>query len=168
MDESLEDAARRELDEAIGVRDVYLEQLYTFGDPGRDPRTRVVTVVYYALLRAEHLALGASGQDEDFAWFAMYEPPELAFDHDEILRYTSQRLRGKLEYTKIGYQLLGKEFTLSELQNVYEAILGRDLDKRNFRRKVLQTGILVATPRTRRAGQHRPARLYRFNPEAEP
>lgn len=168
LDESLEDAARRELDEAIGVRDVYLEQLYTFGDPARDPRMRVITVVYYALLRSDHLAIQTAPGATEAAWFPMYNPPDLAFDHGSILRYTLQRLRGKLEYTTIGYQLLGEEFTLSELQDVYEVILGKKIDKRNFRRKVLQTGILAATTRSHRAGQHRPARLYRFNPNAEP
>jgi 8-oxo-dGTP diphosphatase len=168
MDESLEDAARRELGEETGVRDVYLEQLYTFGDPQRDPRMRVITVVYYALLQADHLRIHAADDAADAAWFPMYGLPELAFDHRKILDYTLQRLRGKLEYTTIGFQLLADEFTLSELQAVYEAILNRPLDKRNFRRKILQTGILEATTHTRREGQHRPARLYRFSPKAEP
>jgi 8-oxo-dGTP diphosphatase len=168
IDESLEDAAKRELEEETGVRDVYLEQLYTFGDPGRDPRTRVITVVYYALLRADQLRIKAADDAADAGWFPMYELPELAFDHRKILAYTLQRLSGKLEYTTIGFQLLADEFTLSELQDVYEAILDRPLDKRNFRRKLLQTGILEPTAHTRRVGQHRPARLYRFSPKAEP
>jgi 8-oxo-dGTP diphosphatase len=166
-DESLEDAAKRELQEETGVRDVYLEQLYTFGDPGRDPRTRVITVVYYALLQADRLEIAAADDAEDARWFWMYELPDLAFDHRQILDYTLLRLRGKLEYTTIGFQLLPEEFTLSELQEVYEAILNRSLDKRNFRKKVLQTDILQPTADTRRQGQHRPAQLYRFNPTAE-
>jgi 8-oxo-dGTP diphosphatase len=161
-DESLEAAARRELAEETGVNDVYLEQLYTFGDPGRDPRTRVITVVYYALIRAESLSVAAGDDAAEAAWFPVYQPPELAFDHARILTYTMQRLRGKLEYTTIGFQLLSPEFTLSELQEVYEAILDRSLDKRNFRRKVLSTGILELTERARKTGQHRPAALYRF------
>ena len=128
-DESLEDAARRVLERAAGVRDVYLEQLYTFGDPQRDPRARVITVVYYALLRADALpaalagSTGVIGSGEDAAeltWFPVDALPPLAFDHAEILRYTLQRLRGKLEYTRIGFQLLAPEFTLSELQEVYD------------------------------------------------
>ncbi len=172
-DESLEDAAKRELEEETGVRHVYLEQLYTFGDPGRDPRTRVITVVYYALIRTEQLTIRAADDAADARWFSMYDLPDLAFDHRKILEYTLQRLRGKLEYTTIGFQLLAEEFTLSELQEVYEAILNRPLDKRNFRKKVLQTGILETgilepTDGMKRVGQHRPARLYRFSPRAEP
>lgn len=166
-DESLEDSARRELHEETGVDDVYLEQLYTFGDPGRDPRTRVITVVYYALMRADQLHLHAGSDAADARWFPAYEHPSLAFDHDKILDYTRQRLRSKLEYTTIGFQLLAPSFTLSELQEVYEAILNRPLDKRNFRKKVLSTGILKQIPETRKAGQHRPAALYRFNPKAD-
>lgn len=165
-DESLEEAAKRELEEETGVRDVYLEQLYTFGDPGRDPRTRVITVVYYALIRADHLNIRAADDAADARWFSISHLPALAFDHGKILDYTRQRLQGKLEYTTIGFQLLASEFTLSELQEVYEAILDRPLDKRNFRRKVLQTGILEPTEHTKMVGQHRPAKLYRFSPKA--
>jgi len=168
-DESLEDSARRELAEETNVRDVYLEQLYTFGDPGRDPRTRVITVVYYALIRAEQLPRVVRAGDDaaETAWFPVYTLPTMAFDHEKILTYTMQRLRGKLEYTTIGYQLLPQEFTLSELQEVYEAIMNRQLDKRNFRKKVLSTGILEPTSGTRADGRHRPAALFRFSPRAE-
>src|SRR5487761_2414573 len=166
-DESLEDAARRELEEEAGVRDVYMEQLYTFGDPRRDPRMRVITVVYYALIRADELHIVAGDDAAESAWFPIYALPPLAFDHGDILSYTMQRLRGKLEYTTIGYQLLAPEFTLSELQEVYEAILNRLLDKRNFRKKVLSTGILEQTTHSRKTGQHRPAALYRFSPRAD-
>ncbi len=166
-DESLEDAARRELEAIAGVRDVYLEQLYTFGDPQRDPRARVITVVYYALIQAEDLPGSVGNDTTESAWFPVSSPPPLAFDHHDILAYTMQRLRGKLEYTAIGYQLLAPEFTLSELQEVYEAILDRPRDKRNFRKKMLSTGILELTPHTRKTGQHRPAALYRFSPRAE-
>lgn len=164
--ESLEDAARRKLDEYTGVRDVYLEQVYTFGELGRDPRARVITVVYYALVRPDQIRL-PEGEHEDQARLCWaYDVPPLAFDHDEILRYTLQRLRSKLEYTTIGFQLLAERFTLSELQEVYEAILNRRLDKRNFRKKLLMTRIVEPTPYTKMAGQHRPAVLYRFNPKA--
>ncbi|MGZ3664417.1 MAG: NUDIX hydrolase [Ktedonobacterales bacterium] len=164
-DESLEDAARRKLEEVTGARDVYLEQLYTFGNPDRDPRMRVITVVYYALVRPDQLHVPAEEQTDTRLFWA-YDVPQLAFDHNEILQYTLQRLRGKLEYTTIGFQLLAHEFTLSELQEVYEAILNRRLDKRNFRKKLLLTRIVEPTQHTRMTGQHRPARLYRFNPRA--
>jgi len=166
-DESLEDAARRKLEQEAHVRDVYLEQLYTFGDPHRDPRRRVITVVYYALIRADELRLAVADDAAESAWFPVDSLPPLAFDHESILTYTLQRLRGKLEYTTIGFQLLAPEFTLSELQEVYEAILNRPLDKRNFRKKVLSTGILELTTHTRKSGQHRPAALYRFSPRAD-
>ena len=166
-DESLEDAARRKLAEEGGAQDVYLEQLYTFGDPERDPRARVITVVYYALLRPDQLAMPSSLDAGEPRLFEAYYAPELAFDHSEILKYTLERLRGKLEYTTIGFQLLAQEFTLSELQDVYEAILNRPLDKRNFRKKLLLTRIVEPTTHTRMGGQHRPALLYRFNPKAQ-
>ncbi len=161
--ESLEDAAMRKLEEETGARDVYLEQLYTFGDLDRDPRMRVITVVYYALIRPDQLQL-RRGDDARLCW--AYDVPPLGFDHGRILQYTLQRLRGKLEYTTIGFQLLGSEFTLSELQEVYEAILNRPLDKRNFRKKLLLTRIVEPTQHTKMVGPHRPAVLYRFNPRA--
>jgi 8-oxo-dGTP diphosphatase len=166
-DESLETAAKRELQEEIGVEDVYLEQLYTFGDPGRDPRTRVITVVYFALLDSERLQVRAADDAVDVGWFPVYQLPSLAFDHDKILDYALERLRGKLEYTTIAFSLLSEQFTLRELQRVYEIILHRRLDKRNFRKKILSTGILEDTGAKKMEGTHRPARLYRFNPAAE-
>jgi 8-oxo-dGTP diphosphatase len=166
MTESLDEAARRELEEETGVRDVYIEQLYTFGDPGRDPRTRVITVVYYALARPDHIKLHAADDAADARWFPMHDRPPLAFDHASILDYTLERLRGKLEYTNIGYQLLGREFSLGELQRVYEAILDRPLDKRNFRKKVLSTGILKRTEEDVGESRRRAA-LYRFNPDVQ-
>lgn len=165
--ESLEDAALRVLEQMTGARDVYLEQVYTFGDPDRDPRMRVITVVYYALIRPERVRLREREEPADLRLFWAYQAPELAFDHERILAYTLQRLRGKLEYTPVGFQLLGDEFTLSELQEVYEAILNRQLDKRNFRKKLLITRIVEPTQHTKMVGQHRPARLYRFNPLAD-
>lgn len=167
MDESLETAAKRELQEETGVQDVYLEQLYTFGDPGRDPRTRVITVVYFALLDSERLQVKAADDATDVGWFSVYELPSLAFDHDQILQYTLNRLRGKLDYTTIAFNLLPEQFTLRELQRVYEIILHKRLDKRNFRKKILATGILEDTGAKKMEGTHRPARLYRFNPAVE-
>src|SRR5579863_8080556 len=167
IDESLESAAKRELREETSVQDVYLEQLYTFGDPGRDPRTRVITVVYFALLDSERLQVRAGDDAGNVQWFSVYHLPSLAFDHAKILNYTLDRLRGKLEYTTIAFNLLPEQFTLRELQRVYEIILHRKLDKRNFRKKVLSTGILEDTGAKKMEGTHRPARLYRFNPAAE-
>jgi ADP-ribose pyrophosphatase YjhB (NUDIX family) len=167
LDESLEAAAKRELQEETGVQDVYLEQLYTFGDPGRDPRTRVITVVYFALLDSDRLQVRAANDAVDVSWFSVYHLPPLAFDHASILQYTLNRLRGKLDYTTIAFNLLPEQFTLRELQRVYEIILHRKLDKRNFRKKILSTGILEDTGAKKMEGTHRPARLYRFNPAAE-
>lgn len=161
IDESLEDAARRELREESGVQDVYLEQLYTFGHPQRDPRMRVITVAYFALVRADKQRLRAATDAAEVGWFPAYAPPPLAFDHQQILDYAITRLRYKLEYTALAFELLPEEFTLTELQETYEHILNEKLDKRNFRRKVLQADILEETGR-RRVGEHRPARLYRF------
>src|SRR5712691_1967241 len=167
IDESLEAAAKRELQEETGVQDVYLEQLYTFGDPGRDPRTRVITVVYFALLDSARLQVRAASDAADVGWFSVYNLPSLAFDHPKILEYTLNRLRGKLDYTTIAFNLLPEQFTLRELQRVYEIILHRKVDKRNFRKKILSTGILEDTGAKKMEGMQRPARLYRFNPEAE-
>jgi len=168
MDEGLEAAAERELREETGVGDVYLEQLYTFGDPDRDPRGRVITVVYFAMLSADHMArMTVRGHDDaqDARWWDVYDLPDLAFDHRPILDYALQRLRWKLEWTALGFLLLPAQFTLSELQAVYETILKEELDKRNFRRKILAAGILEATGDYREGG-HRPARLYRFTAKA--
>ncbi len=159
--ESLEQAARRELVEETGVEDVYLEQLYTFGDPHRDPRTHVITVAYFALVPADRHRLRADTDAAEAGWFPAYGGPPLAFDHPDILDYAITRLRYKLEYTALAFELLPAEFTLTELQEIYEHILNEELDKRNFRRKVLQAEILEETG-GRRCGEHRPARLYRF------
>ena len=159
--ESLDQAAMRELREETGVAEVYLEQLYSFGDPRRDPRGRVVTVAYYALISAEHSQLRAGSDAAGAAWFAVDAVPDLAFDHAKILAYAVERLRNKLEYTTVGFQLLPEKFSLSELQEVYEAILGKKLDKRNFRRKLALLKILKPTSEYRRDGR-KPARLYRF------
>jgi 8-oxo-dGTP diphosphatase len=161
-DESLEDAARRELAEETGVRDVYLEQLYTFGDPGRDPRGRVVTVAYFALIASGATALTAGTDAAEARWFPVTGLPPLAFDHDRILGGALERLRNKLEYTTVGFQLLPAKFTLGDLQAVYEAILGRRLDKRNFRRKIDLLGIVTPLREQRPTGR-KPARLYRFS-----
>jgi 8-oxo-dGTP diphosphatase len=168
IDESLDDAALRELREETNVTDVYLEQLFTFGEPNRDPRTRVITVAYFALLstdQATTLNIRSDSDAADAAWWNAYELPDLAFDHDRIIQYAIQRLRWKLEWTALGFLLLPAEFTLSELQRVYETVLNEPLDKRNFRRKMLAADVLEETGNMR-AGDHRPAKLYRFTAKA--
>lgn len=167
MEESLEEAAERELAEETGVKNVFMEQLYTFGDPNRDPRTRVITVAYFAIVPADAIEHHEAGSDaEATAWHEMDDLPELAFDHREILDYALTRLRYKLEYTTVGFQLLPDEFTLSELQHAYELILGEGLDKRNFRRKILSADILEETGKKRREGEGRPAQLFRYKEDA--
>lgn len=165
IDESLEGAAIRELEEETGVRDVYLEQLYTFGDPGRDPRGRVITVAYFALVPADAVQPHAGHDTADARWWSVYDLPPLAFDHEDVLVYALQRLRYKLEYTAVGFELLPEVFTLSELQVAYEIILGEELDKRNFRRKILSADVIEETGEYR-AGEGRPAKLYRFRADA--
>ncbi len=167
MDESLEEAAYRELAEETNVtRDqVYLEQLYTFGDPKRDPRTRVITVAYFALVGADKLHPRAADDAEDVDWFSVYNLPSLAFDHGQILDYALTRLRYKLEYSAAGFQLLPEKFTLRELQDAYEIILGAKLDKGNFRSKLRKTQVVEPVAGFRDTGG-RPARLYRFREDA--
>jgi 8-oxo-dGTP diphosphatase len=174
MRESLDTAARRELLEETGVENIYLEQLYTFGEPGRDPRTRVITVAYYALLEAGLVKNLQAGSDADeVGWWSIYKLPELAFDHRQILEYTLQRLRGKLSYSGIAFQLLPEKFTLTELQRVYQVILGEKLDKRNFRKSLAirelnrpadstKTYMLEELPETRPGGNYGPTKLFRF------
>lgn len=159
--ESLEQAARRELEEETGLSDVFLEQLYSFGDPGRDPREHVVSVAWYALTNVRHHRVRATTDARAAAWFAVDEVPPLAFDHETILKVARERLAGKVRYQPIGFELLPKRFTLSDLQHLYETITGRELDKRNFRKKLLALDILVDTGAVER-GVGRPARLYRF------
>ncbi len=162
IDESLERAAARELQEEVGVTNVYLEQLYTFGEPDRDPRGRVISVAYFALIDAEKQRIVAASDAADTAWHSVFKPPRLAFDHRKILDYAVWRLRNKIEWTTVGYELLPRKFTLSELQRVYEIILQRPVDKRNFRKKILAQGQIRELEETRSDVAHRPARLYAF------
>lgn len=159
--ESLDEAARRELREETGFSDVFLEQLYTFGDPGRDPRGRVITVAYYALVAADRAAPHAGTDAAEARFWNVAELPPLAFDHGRILEVALARLRGKLDYTSVGFELLPEKFTLGELQAVWEAVLGRALDKRNFRRRVAGLGFVEPLKEQRRTGR-RPAQLFRF------
>lgn len=162
LDEALDASARRELEEETGVSGVYLEQLYTFGAPGRDPRERVITVAYYALIPSDRLRLRAATDAEAVGWFGMDELPALAFDHPDIIAMAHERLVAKLDYSTIAFQFLGGDFSLSELQSVYEIILREELDKRNFRKWALALEQVEETGRERRDGAHRPAKLYRL------
>ncbi len=166
MEESLEEAAYRKLIEETEITspDVYLEQLYTFGDPKRDPRTRVITVAYFALVGADKLNFQTEDR-ADVGWFSVYDPPPLAFDHADILAYALTRLRYKLEYSAVGFQLLPEKFTLRELQDAYEIILGAKLDKGNFRSKLRKTEVVEPVDGYRDTGG-RPARLYCFREDA--
>ena len=159
LHESLGDAAARTLAETTGLRPSYLEQLYTFGHPGRSPTGRVITVAYFALVRSDEAA--QAYESETVRWFAADDVPELAFDHNEIVRYALWRLRNKVEYAHVAFRFLDETFTLAQLRAVYEAILGRQLDPANFRRHVEAAGTIVPTSQRLRGGRHRPPRLYR-------
>jgi 8-oxo-dGTP diphosphatase len=163
IDETLEHAARRELEEETGLADVFLEQLYTFGALDRDPRERVVSVAYYALVKLSEHALRAATDASDAAWFDVAHLPRLAFDLRAILGVGLTRLRNKVRYEPIGFELLPRKFTLSQLQQLYETLLERALDKRNFRKRVLAMELLVETDEVQSDVAHRAARLYRFD-----
>lgn len=155
VDEPVEEAARRVLHEQAGFRGAYVEQLYTFGDPHRVPGDRALSVAYYALLRSDAEVAGSE-------WQPVKSLPPLAFDHAAIIRTALGRLRAKLSYSTVGLQLLPRAFTLTELQELYEVILSRRLDKRNFRKKILSTGLLKPVAGRRASGAHRPAQLHTF------
>jgi 8-oxo-dGTP diphosphatase len=165
MDEGLETAALRELEEETGVRDLFIEQLYTFGAPGRDPRGRVVSVAYYALVNLSEHPVQAASDARAAKWFVLGQLPKLAFDHQDILRAAQKRLQAKVRYQPIGFELLPEVFTLSQLQQLYETVLGLDkLNKRNFRTRILKMGVLEEVGKQEGVA-HRPAKLYRFNKE---
>jgi 8-oxo-dGTP diphosphatase len=163
VQESLEDAVRRELREETGVSQLFLEQLYTFGAVDRDPRERVVTIAYYALVKLSDHRIHAATDACDAAWFAVPEARNLAFDHERILALALERLKNKVRYQPIGFELLPPEFTLSQLQRLYETILEMPLDKRNFRKKILSMDFIVALDEVEKDVAHRAARLYRFD-----
>lgn len=158
-DEALGQAAGRNLAETTGLAPSYLEQLYCFGDVDRSPTGRVVSIVYWALVRSEEAELATVG--ENVRWFAADELPELAFDHNRIVEYALWRLRTKMEYSRISHAFLGELFTLAQLRAVHEAVLGRELDPANFRRQMESS--IVATDERLTGTRHRPPRLYRFN-----
>lgn len=161
LDETTEKAARRELEEETGLKSAYLEQLYTFSRVDRDPRERVVSVAYYALVKPSALSAGSDASSAE--WVDVARLPPLAFDHDEILATALARLRAKIRYQPIGFELLPQKFTLGQLQRLYETILGRELDKRNFRRSFLRMGVLQELDEMEAGVAHRPSKLYRFD-----
>jgi 8-oxo-dGTP diphosphatase len=165
VDETIAEAARRELVEETGLKGVFLEQLYTFGELDRDPRERVVSVAYYALVKLSDHRAKAATDAANAEWLRISKVPKLAFDHADILETALARLKNKLRYEPIGFELLPPKFTLSQLQQLYEAVLESDLDKRNFRKKVLGFDLLVPLKETQMEGRHRPAQLFRFDAE---
>lgn len=165
LSETLDDAALRILKEKTDVEDIYLEQLYTFGDPLRYPNARVITCAYFALVRAEDVEhIFEKESMEDVNWHDVYDLPDMAFDHKTIIDYSILRTRERLEYFPISYKLLQDKFTLTELQKTYELILDKQLDKRNFRKKILAGTMLIETDEYTKSGSKRPAKLYRFDP----
>ena len=161
IDESLVAAAKRELKEETGVSAAYLEQLYTFGEPNRDPRERVISVAYYALMPSDALEIKAASDAEGVGWFSIDELPKLAFDHSGILTMALTRLAAKLEYSTVAFQLMPEEFTMPELRHLYELISREEIDARNFSKRILALDVIEPTGKERREGAHRPAKLYR-------
>jgi 8-oxo-dGTP diphosphatase len=162
-DESLEEAARRELEEETGVRDIFLEQLYTFGGKNRDPREWTASVVYYALVNLSEHPIQAATDARDAEWFLVNKLPSLAFDHQQIADKAIARLRSKVRYEPIGFELLPKKFTLPQLQKLYETILGQELDRRNFTRKFRKMDLLIDLNETQQGVSHRAAKFYQFD-----
>ncbi len=163
IDESIDSAARRELSDETGLSRLYLEQLYTFGEPDRDPRERVISVAYYALVKLSAHTVQAATDAAEVAWFPVAELPKLAFDHERIVETAMKRLKAKVRYEPIGFELLPEKFTLGELQRLYEAVLEQSLDKRNFRKKILSMELLEALDEYQQDVAHRAAQFYRFH-----
>jgi 8-oxo-dGTP diphosphatase len=161
--ESIDDAVNRELKEEAGIDVNYLEQLYTFGAPDRDPRNQVVSVAYFGLVRPKDFQISAQTDAEDVAWFSVKKLPRLAFDHKKIIDMALRRLRGKITYEPVGFELLEKEFPFSDLESLYQTLLDQDIDRRNFKKKIMSLGILEETDSTIQRKAGRPARLFRFN-----
>lgn len=162
-DESLEEAVKRELKEEAGIDVHYLEQLYSFGKPDRDPRNRVISIAYYGLVRPKDFQLSAQTDAEDVAWFNIKKLPRLAFDHKHIVEHAIKRLRGKIAYEPVGFELLDKKFPFSDLEKLYQGLLDHELDRRNFKKKIMAYGFLEELKETVQRGAGRPAKLYQFN-----
>ena len=166
QEEDLETAAYRVLSEITGLSDVYLEQVQTFGDVNRHPSGRVITVSYFSLIKInDYEQLRPSSIAEEIKWHSISDLGELAFDHNEILKACFNRLKRRVRTRPIGFELLPPKFTLTELQHLYEAILQANLDKRNFRKKILSMNLLVDLKESQAGVAHRPARLYQFDKE---
>jgi len=163
--ESLENAVERELQEETGVKINYLEQLYTFGKPDRDPRRRIISVAYFGLVKSSQFEkLNAATDAEEAQWFNIKELPKLAFDHQEILKIAIERLRAKITYQPIGFELLEQKFPFSDLEHLYAALLDRAIDRRNFKKKVMSLGILEELDeKAKSTGAGRPGNLFQFN-----
>ena len=161
--ESTEAAVRRELSEETGLQKIFLEQLYTFSEPKRDPREHVITVAYVALVQLLHHRPHAASDAAQAAWFNVGELPQLAFDHNQIVTAAQRRLQGKIRYEPIGFELLPAKFTLTQLQHLYEATMGQPLDKRNFRKKILAMDLLKDTGEVQQDVAHRAAALWAFD-----
>jgi 8-oxo-dGTP diphosphatase len=161
--ESLDDAVNRELKEEAGIDVNYLEQLYTFGNPDRDPRNHAISVSYFGLVRPQDYQLLAQSDAEDVAWFNIKSLPKLAFDHKKIIEIAIKRLRGKITYEPVGFELLDKEFPFSDLEKLYQTLLDQDIDRRNFKKKITGLGILEELNKTVQRGAGRPASLFKFN-----
>jgi 8-oxo-dGTP diphosphatase len=161
--ESLEEAVERELFEETGIKINYLEQLYTFGNPKRDPRSRVVSVAYFGLIKPSAFKIFASTDAEEVQWFKITELPKLSFDHEEIFKLAITRLQGKITYEPIGFELLDNKFPFSDLEKLYITLLGRAIDRRNFRKKLLSLNILDELDEKISKGSGRPANLFKFN-----
>jgi 8-oxo-dGTP diphosphatase len=162
-DESLEDAVKRELHEEAGIELTFLEQLYSFGEPMRDPRNRVISVAYYGLIRPKDYQISASTDAEDVGWFSIKKLPKLAFDHKQIVDMAVKRVRGKIAYEPIGFDLLDKKFPFSDLEKLYQTLLDRELDRRNFKKKIMAHGFIEELNESVQRGAGRPARLFQFN-----
>ena len=161
-EEAVDDAVRRHLVKKTGVKDVYLEQLHTFGEPQRDPFGRVVSVCYMALIPSENLRIMTTDEYGGVRWFPVSRLPKLAYDHAKMTKAALERLRAKLGYTNIMYAIMPKKFTLTELQRVHEMIMGKKLDKRNFRKRMLATGFLKKVNKRQKGRTNRPADLYAY------
>ncbi|SKC02728.1 8-oxo-dGTP diphosphatase [Soonwooa buanensis] len=164
-EETLEEAISRELHEETGVKTTFIEQLYTFGELDRDPRNRVISVAYLGLVNPKSYDLKASTDASDAQWFSINNLPNLAFDHLTIVTKALERLRTKIQYQPIGFNLLKTEFAFSDLESLYQSILGRDVDRRNFRKKIMSYNLLIETKNLRKEGSGRPAKLFQFNQE---
>jgi len=164
-DETAEECAKRILMKETCLDNIYMEQLYTFSDVRRDPRFRVISIGYYALVKLSDYDAQAGADTTNVKWFSISDIPELAFDHGKILEMAKERLKGKIKYQPIGFELLSEKFTLPDLHHLYETILQAKLDDRNFRKKILSYGFLIDTGEQQRGARNRAPKLYRFDKE---